>query len=213
MYTGSESVPCSDCCLVLLLFDSIIHLVGNLKLFVIISTRFSVCRRMVHGRWQRTIGRRDTLSDTASSECCSDREGHLADATRLQYRQIIRRISRQCGVCANMIEVLRRRFRSFLDRLYVLQRFKLFLGPRIFPCSTALLPQHLRRQLVDLVRFKKCSHLLDARDAAPWSLDVRRSCIPHAGLGVFLEGSSAPPHTLFTLYPGNVKTQTFSSSK
>jgi hypothetical protein len=109
--------------------------------------------------------------------------------------------------------VLSRSFQSFLDRLYMLQRFKLFLGTRVFPSSTTVQPQHLRRQLVSQVHSQKgirlpgalldgdtaCAHL----DGSPWSLDVRRSSIPHAGLGVFLRGSSAPPHTLFTLYPGN----------
>ena len=113
---------------------------------------------------------------------------------------------------------LPRRFQSFLDRLYMLQRFKLLLGSRVFPSSVAVPPQHLRRQLVAQVRAQRdhssgapvtadsaSAHLR----AALWTLDVRESAIPAAGLGVFLRGESVPPNTLMTLYPGKCPLQCF----
>lgn len=113
---------------------------------------------------------------------------------------------------------LPRRFQSFLDRLYMLQRFKLLLGSRIFPSPAAVQPQHLRRQLVAQVRTQRdhssgatvtadsaSAHL----QAALWKLDVRESAIPAAGLGVFLRGERVPPNTLITLYPGKCPLQCY----
>ena len=102
-------------------------------------------------------------------------------------------------------QALLRSFRSFLDRLYVLQRFKLFIGSRACPPSTPVQPQQLRRQIVALVQ-KYAANGAGAfsADAPRWKLEVGRSLITSAGDGVFLRGASVPPHTLLTLYPGDL---------
>lgn len=112
-------------------------------------------------------------------------------------------------------DLLPRRLRSFLDRLYALQRFRLFMGSRAFPPSPSIQPQNLRRQFVALVQRNRrdadaaisadTEHPCDTK-STQWKLDVRTSSIPNAGNGVFLRGSSVPAGTLMTLYPGNVAT-------
>jgi hypothetical protein len=102
-------------------------------------------------------------------------------------------------------------FRSFLDRLYMLQRFKLFMGARAIPFSSPVQSQNLRLQLVALVqKYRRSdavapnSTLGDAGDLkSQWNLCVQKSTIPNAGDGVFLRGSAVPAGTLLTLYPGN----------
>ena len=102
---------------------------------------------------------------------------------------------------------LSRSFRSFLDRLYVLQRVKLFIKPRVLPLSPPVQPRILRCQIVDLIQ-KYRRYGVSTDDGAPsahasrWQLDVQRSLIPNAGDGVFVRGCSVPPRTLLTLYPG-----------
>ena len=99
--------------------------------------------------------------------------------------------------------VLLQTFRSFLDRLYVLQRFKLFVASRSLPSSPPIQSQNLRRQIVALVEKHRHCDDAAASHAALWNLDVRSSLIPNAGNGIFLRGSSVPAHTLLTLYPGD----------
>jgi hypothetical protein len=102
---------------------------------------------------------------------------------------------------------LSRSFRSFLDRLYVLQRFKLFIKPRVLPSSPPVQARILRCQIVDLIQ-KYHRFAVSTDSGAPsahaslWQLDVRRSLIPNAGDGVFVRGCSVQPRTLLTLYPG-----------
>ena len=125
-----------------------------------------------------------------------------------------------------MHDLLPRCVRSFLGRLYVLHRLRLFVGSRVFPPSPSIQPQNLRRQLVALVeRTRRADaamsantphshphnsrHISDtAQKCQPqpgFRLDVRTSSIPNAGNGVFLRSSSVPAGTLLTLYPGNVR--------
>ncbi len=101
-------------------------------------------------------------------------------------------------------QALLRSFRSFLDRLYVLQRFKLFIGSRACPPSTPVQPQQLRLQIVALVQKYAASDACASFANAPqWKLDVGRSLIANAGDGVFLRGAGAAAGTLLTLYPGD----------
>jgi hypothetical protein len=123
-----------------------------------------------------------------------------------------------------MHDLLPRSVRSFLGRLYVFHRFRLFVGSRVFLPSPSIQPQNLRRQLVALVeRTRRAGaamsnsphshphnsrHISDTTQKCQpqpgFMLDVRTSSIPNAGNGVFLRRSSVPAGTLLTLYPGNV---------